>query len=216
LLADEKQPLLFTEETREAGTTEEAKPAEVAEVKSYKRGKGGRKPIDPNLKREPRIIDIPESEKTCACGAVLTRIGEEISERLVIEPPRIYVDQQIRPKYACLECEGTEDEDKPTVRIAPVEPTIIPKSIASASLLAKIFTQKFEMHLPYFRQEKQFEQIGVKISRQDMSNWQQQVFAFLRACLASYLKRQILVNWQKMGGGTDESHIPKRHNKGTV
>ena len=32
------------------------------------------------------------------------------------------------------------------------------------------------MHLPYYRQEKQFEQIGVAISRQDMSNWQQQAY----------------------------------------
>jgi transposase len=32
------------------------------------------------------------------------------------------------------------------------------------------------MHLPYNRQEKQFEDIGVSISRQDMSNWQQQIY----------------------------------------
>jgi transposase len=43
-----------------------------------------------------------------------------------------------------------------------------------------ITTQKFEMHLPYYRQEKQFEQIGAIISRQDMSNWQQQVYKKLR------------------------------------
>jgi len=176
LLADEKHPSLFAEETPEAERTEEAKPQEFSEVKSHKRNKAGRKPIDPNLKREPRTIDIPESEKTCACGVELTRIGEEISEKLIIVPPKIYVDQIIRPKYACRRCEGTEDEGKPTVHIAPVEPAIIPKSIASASLLSTIFTQKFETHLPYYRQEKQFEQIGVTISRQDMANWQQQVY----------------------------------------
>jgi transposase len=32
------------------------------------------------------------------------------------------------------------------------------------------------MHLPYYRQEKQFEWIGATISRQDMSNWQQQAY----------------------------------------
>jgi len=67
---------------------------------------------------------------------------------------------------------GTEDENKPTVRIAPAEPAMIPKSIASPSLLSTVFTQKFEMHLPYYRQEKQFEHIGAEISRQDMANWQ--------------------------------------------
>jgi len=90
------------------------------------------------------------------------------------------VEQTIRPKYACRQCEGTEDEDKPTVRIAAVEPAIIPKSIASPSLLSMIITQKFETHLPYYRQEKQFAQIDAIISRQDMANWQQQVYAFLK------------------------------------
>jgi transposase len=53
---------------------------------------------------------------------------------------------------------------------------MIPRSIASASLLSVIFTGKFEDHLPYYRQEKQFERIGVDISRQDLSNWQQHVY----------------------------------------
>jgi transposase len=42
--------------------------------------------------------------------------------------------------------------------------------------LSTIVIQKFEDHLPYYRQERQFEHIGVSISRQDMSNWQQQAY----------------------------------------
>jgi transposase len=183
LLADEKQPLLFSEEAGQPEAAEET-PEEYQTVRSFERKKAGRKPLGASLERRPRTIDIPESEKTCACGAELTKIGEEISEKLQITPPQIYVEQIVRPKYACLGCEGTEDEDKPTVRMAPVEPTIIPKSIASASLLATIHVQKFEMHLPYYRQEKQFAQIGVEISRQDMANWQQQVYRRLEPLLA--------------------------------
>ena len=57
-----------------------------------------------------------------------------------------------------------------------MEPSIIPKGIATAGLLSCIFTQKFEDHLPFFRQEKQFARIGVQISRQNMVNWQQMVY----------------------------------------
>jgi transposase len=173
LLAAEKQLPLFTEEAAgfKSAEAETANPEELQHVKSFTRKKAGRKPLSENLVRRPRTIDIPESEKTCACGAVLTKTGEETSEKLIIIPPQIYVEQIIRLKYACRQCEGTEDEDKPTVRIAPLEPSIIPRSIASLSLLSTIITQKFEMHLPYYRQEKQFEQIGAQISRQDMSNW---------------------------------------------
>ena len=170
---DEKQQLLFTAEAEPVEIKDEE---EKTEVKSYSRNKRGRKPIDSNIRRVERILDIPEEEKTCACGSKLTRIGEEVSEKLIIIEPQIYVDKIVRPKYACRCCEGTEDEGKPVVRIAAVEPTMIPRGIASPSLLSTIFTHKFEDHLPYYRQEKQFERIGVELSRQDMSNWQQHVY----------------------------------------
>ena len=186
LIADKNQPLLFTEESKKPETSKD----ELTEIKSYKRSKGGRKPIDSKIERRIKTVDLPESEKTCACGAKLTRIGEEISEKLHITPPEIYVEQTVRPKYACRKCEGTEDENNPTVRIRQPEPSIIPKSIVSPSLLSTIITQKFEMHLPYYRQEKQFRQIGVTISRQDMSNWQQKAFIAL-AILFMLLKKAV-------------------------
>ena len=96
---DNNQPLLFTNEA-EPEEVIETDEEEKTEVKSYSRKKPGRKPIDPKIERKERIIDIPENEKTCACGSVLTRIGEETSEKLVIIPPQIYVDKIVRPKYA--------------------------------------------------------------------------------------------------------------------
>jgi transposase len=180
LIMDSEQQLLFAEEPESSEAEAEAENKETQTIKSYERKKAGRKPLDPSLPRKERIIDIPEEEKTCACGATLTRIGEESNEKLQIIPPRIYVEKTIRPKYACRCCEGVEDEEKPTVRMAPVEPSIIPKSIVSPSLLSTVITQKYEMHLPYYRQEKQFDHIGVHISRQDMSNWQQQAYEKLK------------------------------------
>ena len=84
LLEDIKQQLLFAEEaeTNEEKTEEE----ELQTVSSFKRKKAGRKPLSANLERREKIIDIPENEKTCACGAKLTRIGEETAEKLQIIP----------------------------------------------------------------------------------------------------------------------------------
>ena len=182
LLKDSKQPSLFPEEPEQtslvANDPQETDP-EKQEIISYTRKKRGRKPIDPKLPRKEELIDIPESEKICACGAQMTKIGEETSEKLEIIPQSIFVRKTIRPKYACLSCEGTQDEDKPAVKIAPVPVSIIPRSIASASLLSYIMIQKYQDHLPYHRQETQFQRFGIGISRQDMSNWQQQVFGKL-------------------------------------
>ena len=117
---DDKQPLLFSAEGEAVEAAGEGGEEEKTEVRAYSRGKRGRKPIDPKIRREIEIIDIPEEEKTCACGAKLTKIGEEISEKLEFVPQRIYVKQIQRPKYACRFCEGTEEEEKPAVRMAPV------------------------------------------------------------------------------------------------
>ena len=180
--ADDQQQLLFSSESEPVGATEQEE-EERTEVASYSRGKRGRKPIDARIPREITVIDIPEEEKTCACGARLTKIGAETSERLQFVPQRIYVEQIQRPKYACRCCEGTGDEGRRTVRIASLPPSMIPRSITSPGLLSAIFEHKFEYHLPYYRQEKQFKRIGVDISRQDMANWQQQVHVKLAPLL---------------------------------
>jgi len=173
-MEDDKQQPLFNEEPEQETTP--VRETEKLEVKAHTRKKNGRKPLDPNLRRVEEIIDIPEEEKTCACGSQMTKIGEETSEKLEIIPQSIFVTKTIRPKYACRCCEGTEDEDKPAVRIAPPPPTILPRSIASASLLSYIMIYKYQDHLPFYRQEVQFRRLGIEISRQDMCNWQQQAY----------------------------------------
>ena len=177
LLADEKQPLLFDEQAKQpAGAQAPAAPRERQKVKAYERRKPGRKKLSEGLPRKIETIDIPEEEKTCACGARLVKIGQETSEKLEIMPPSLYVTRTVRPKYACRHCEGTAEEGRGAVRIAPPPLEIIPRSIASASLLSYIMIQKYQDHLPYYRQEIQFERIGAEVSRQDMAAWQQKVY----------------------------------------
>ena len=144
-------------------------PAKV-EIGPHSRRKPGRKPLPPELPRVEIVHDLPEDEKICGCGCALNQIGEEVSEQLDIVPARIQVLRHIRPKYACRQCEGVEDEG-PSVRIAPMPPQIIPQSIVSPGLLAHVLTSKFVDHLPLYRQEKLFARLGVEIGRATMSNW---------------------------------------------
>jgi transposase len=105
---DDKQGLLFTPEAEpeKAEAQQEAAEEEKVEVKSHSRAKRGRKPIDPGIPRDIIIIDIPLEEKTCACGTPLTKIGEEISEKLEIIPEKIRVKQIQRPKYGGLKSDA--------------------------------------------------------------------------------------------------------------
>jgi len=143
---------------------------ETVVVEKHTRKKTGRKPLPDNLPREEVIHDIPEEEKVCACGCRLTRIGEEVSEQLHVEPAKFKVIIHIRPKYACRVCEGVESDDQ-TVKIAPPPLQIIPKSMATISLLVYIITGKFIESLPLYRQEKRFRRHGITLTRATMSNW---------------------------------------------
>jgi len=162
---------LFTEADDTAETTITETDDETITVASHSKKKPGRKPIDPKHPRFERVIDIPEEDKQCGCGHEMVRIGEDVTERVEVIPEQIWVDRIVRPKYACHHCEGSGDEEKPAVRVAPVEPTVVPRGIATPSLIAFTLVGKFSDHLPFYRQEKRFERIGIAISRQDMSNW---------------------------------------------
>ena len=147
---------------------------ETQDVAAHKRKKRGRKAISEDLPRVNIIHDIPEKDKICACGQEYKCIGEDVSERLVYVPAQIYVERHCRLKYACRACEGTEDTG-PTVKIAALPPRLLPKTMATPSLLAQILTAKFCDALPFYRQEKQFKRIGVEMNRTTMCNWAMKV-----------------------------------------
>lgn len=139
-------------------------------IPEHTRQKPKRKPLPADLPRIEVIEDIDESEKVCACGAELFRIGEEVCEKLDYIPAKIQVIRIIRPKYACKNCEGVES-DGPTVKIAPPPPQIIPKGIATPGLVAQIAVSKYADGLPLYRQEKIFSRLGVELTRSTMAGW---------------------------------------------
>jgi transposase len=136
------------------------------------------------------IHDLPEEEKVCACGCRLTKIDEEVSEKLDYIPAKLQVIRHIRYKYACKGCEGV-DSDGGAVKIAPAPVQIIPKGIATPGLLAQILVSKFCDALPFYRQEKIFGRLDIDIPRATMANWAIKVFEQCRP-LMEFLRSEIL------------------------
>ena len=172
--AERKQLRLFDEiESSTAGEAEDEPPAadQAAGDAVQPRRRPKRKPLPESLPREERVIDLLEQDKQCACGHELVRIGEDCAERIDVIPPRVRVLRTVRPKYACHHCEGSGDEDRPAVRVAPAPPALIPKGLASEGLLAFIATAKFCDALPLYRQQQQFARLGIELSRRTMSDW---------------------------------------------
>ena len=157
------QGSLFNEAEALASAAERA-PISIT-IPAHERGKGGRKKLSAELPRVDQVHDLPEAEKVCARdGTLLERIGEEVSEQLDYQPAKLRVIRNIRPKYACPCC-------KAYVAIAPVPAQLLPKSLATPSLLAQITTAKFVDGLPLYRQEAQFERLGIALGRATMAGW---------------------------------------------
>jgi transposase len=132
----------------------------VPEHERKKRGKRGK--IPDHLPREVVIVDL--ENKICSNdGTELVCIGEDVSERLEIIPAKIKVIKTITKKYACKICEII------STGTAPLE--MIPKSLASASLLSYIAVSKYADALPLYRQEAIFNRVGIELHRQTMARW---------------------------------------------
>ncbi len=135
-----------------------------------KKRKPVRKPLPKELPRKVVIIDLPAVEQVCkCCRGNLHKIGETRSEKLEFVPAYMKVIETVRPKYACHQCEkiGTSN----SIHIAPMPTAPIPKGIATASLLSQIISAKYQYALPLYRQERMFNEYGIELSRQTMSDW---------------------------------------------
>jgi len=119
----QQQLFCEAEETAEVVEADEVEETTVT-VAAHKRTKVGRKAIDERHPRIEVIHDIDEDEKCCACGDELVRIGEETREIVQVVPEQMWVERHVYPKYGCHTCEGSGDEDRPAVRIAPREATV--------------------------------------------------------------------------------------------
>ena len=157
---------IFNEAEREvAEAASREREQDEIQVPAHTRRKGGRRPLPESLPCIEVVHDLPEAEKVCARdGTRLVEIGREESEQLEIIPAQLRRVRHIRPKYGCPTC-------KQGVRVAPVPPQPIPKSIASPALLAHVATQKFVDGMPLYRQERALERIGVALPRSTLASW---------------------------------------------
>jgi transposase len=129
-----------------------------------------RQSLPSDLPREIIVHDIPDSEKSCTdCGHDLHRMGEDKNELLEFIPASVKIIEHQRLKYSCRHCE--QQGTRVDIKIAPVPPTPIPKSFASAALLSQIITSKYQYALPLYRQESLFKQYGIELSRKTMASW---------------------------------------------
>ncbi|MFG6415488.1 IS66 family transposase, partial [Roseateles sp. DC23W] len=118
-------------------------------------------------RHEPDSTDCQEPD----CGRPMTRIGEDVTERLDIVPAEFFVHRHIYGKWACRHCQ--------VLKQAPSVPEIVEGGIAASGLLAHTAISRFVDHLPYYRQETINARSGVHTPRSTLAAGSGQVGAAL-------------------------------------
>lgn len=181
-------------EATDAEIKEESKEPEKVRTRKSR----PRQPLPKNLLRKQVVHDIPEEEKTCACcGKAMCRIGEDVTEKLEVIPMQLYVEEHVRPRYACGSC-------KDAVAQAPLPVFPIQRAAAGASVLAYLMLSKYADHLPLCRMERIFARHGIDLPRSKTCNWMMQLAELMRP-LTDLMCRRIIERSHSVGA--DETTI---------
>jgi len=93
-------------------------------------------------------------------------IGKEVTEELECEPARFFIRRYIRYKYAAKNGESVKTGDLPE--------RVIDKGIPGAGLLSMILTDKYQDHLPLYRQKQRFARENIPIASSTIEGWVKQ------------------------------------------
>jgi transposase len=187
---DPKQTTLFGEVDygQDAQTNELVEQEQKKEEKKVAQGKvkptegdsSPRMELPDHLEREVIIIDPEGIDLENA-----TKIGEEVTEQLMVTPAVVKVRRIIRNKY-------TVESDTPAatnkIHIADLPDEVMAKMKCSLETIAWMLTSKYVDHLPVFRLEKVLARPGIRIKYNTLANWVQQGANRLNPLLEEFRK----------------------------
>jgi transposase len=122
------------------------------------------------LDREKYVHCLSEDKQVCQnCSQNLTTISQSfVRSELVYVPAKLKVIDHYRESYECRCC---KKRNLPAIQKTETSTPVIPHSYASASSITQVIIQKFVNVVPLYRQESTWQQAGLSLKRQTMSNW---------------------------------------------
>lgn len=174
---DAAYPNLFNEAETEAKPSVKEPELETTTVKGYERKKKSKPSSAKKLLEslpadciENIDIDLDEDKKVCdICGHELSRIGRTlVNTQIEFCPAKLICKRYFQISYECRSC---RKNDEPHI-VKPVMPkSPIPHSFASPSAIAHVMMQKYGLAVPLNRQEREWKQLGLPLSRATLANW---------------------------------------------
>lgn len=185
-------PDLFAEEFAGLQRQAEEKREQAVEkiekesVREKKRERQNRKMMEDLPVLETEVI-----EPTGVDLSLYRRIGEEVTKVVKHKPGMLYIKEIIRPKYALKDSTGLPPVGQKGVEIAPMPLMPVDKCIADTSLLAEILLQKYEYHVPFYRQIQQYRHLGMKgLTESTLDGWFKKTVELIKP-LYEELKREV-------------------------
>ena len=133
----------------------------------------------PKTSREELLKDLPVEEFPCVlhpddmfcnqCGTTLKEIGfVKVRDEIEYIPAKVQI---IRYMQQACECPACKHTTRPFIKKAAVPKSVLNHSLAFPSSVSYVMYQKYVNSVPLYRQEKDWEQMGIALSRATMANW---------------------------------------------
>ena len=163
-----------SEKVRSSDTVEEM-PAEekVSVVKEHTRTRK-KKSVRADLYEALPIKEIPckvpLEERNCPdCGSPMEHLGYKfVREELRITPAKV---ERVHYMQETLVCPVCRQEDATTIVEAKTPTPLLAHSPASPDMVAMVMYQKSFLHLPFYRQAKDWLEKGVPVPRETAAHW---------------------------------------------
>ncbi len=160
---------LFNEAETEARQEEEPLVERKGQI-FHKNRKTTREELLKDLSVEEVPCIVHPDDMTCdRCGSALKEIGFiKARDELEYVPAKVKI---IRYMQQACECPSCKHKGIPFIRKAVTPKSVLNHSLASPSSVARVMYHKYVNGIPLYRQEKDWEQIGIGLSRATMANW---------------------------------------------
>jgi transposase/uncharacterized coiled-coil protein SlyX len=165
-----KSPAVSAEDE---GTTDEPPQENAVTVKEHTRTRK-KKSVRADLYEALPIreipCDVPEAERFCPdCDSPMEHLGYKfVREELRITPAKV---ERVRYMQETLVCPVCREEDETTIKAAVTPTPLLAHSPASPDMVAMVMYQKSFLHLPFYRQSKDWLQKGVPVPRETAAHW---------------------------------------------
>lgn len=160
---------------------------------TYERGKAPKKRED-DCVNDSGLRFGPEVPVTVIEQTPPELSGPEADQYEVIATKSTFRLAQLPASYEVLEYRRPvlkrKGEDKPLPSPAPAN--VLEKSIADVSLLAGLLVDKFQYHLPLYRQHQRISQADITLSRATLTNLCKRAIELLRPIAAAQLENILL------------------------